>query len=461
MTDFEQRSADTADALIAAAKSAGAEKADAVVFASENLSVAARGGALEHVERDESFDFGLRVFVSGANGYRLASVGASDGSPSVLAALAQRAVAMAREAPEDPYADLAAETMTAQHARDVAATLALVDDSPPPSAEKLLDDAMAMEAAAQAISGVTQVESAGVSWRSAWAHLATSTGFSAGYLSSYHARGVAAVAGSADDPDGMERDHAHGAARRVAALKSPEALGREAGERAARRRYPRKAKTGTFPVIFEQRVASSFTTALLNAVNGASVARGGSFLQGKMGRRILPENMSLIDDPLSVGGLGARPFDGEGLATRRKALIESGVLSDWLLDLAAAKQLGMASNGAASRGASGSPSPAASTAWLTAGDQTPQALMADINEGLFITAMMGGGVNPVSWDYSRGAAGFWIENGAIAYPVSELTVAGKFDEMILAIEAGDDLAMDRRIDAPTLRVDSMMVASNA
>lgn len=461
MTEADRRAADVAAALLDAARRAGADMADAVAFSGETLSVDARRGALEHIERDEFLDFGLRVMLAdGAGGARSASVSASDPSAEAIARLVETAMAMAREAPSDPYAGLAEGWLSHHETAARIAATPLVEDRPAPSPDALLEDALALEAAAGAVAGVSQVEGASASWRRSWSQLATSAGFSGGYASSWHSRSASAVAGAVGEDGGMERDYGFSVARRRGDVRALEDIGREAGERAVRRRKPRAAKSGLFPVIFEPRVASSLVNALLSAANGASVARGSSFLAEKMGERLLPERFDLIDDPTEARGLGAMPFDGEGVGGRRKKIIEAGVLSAWLLDSASAKQLGLATNGSAQRGTAGGPRPGASTAWLTPGDKSPQALIAEVQDGLFVTEMMGGGVNPVTGEYSRGAAGFWIEKGELAYPVSELTVAGVFLDMLARLEAADDLVFDRRVIAPSLRVDGLTIAAN-
>lgn len=462
MSDDQERGASIAAALLAAAKTAGADAADAVVSVSESLSASARGGALEEIERAESLDFGLRVLVrrAGEDGFAQASVSASDAAAHVIERLAEQAVAMAREAPADAYAGLGEQEMSAAEAAAAVAGLDLLDDAPPPSADALLAEAVALEAAALDVDGVDQAEGASASWGRGRLHLATTAGFSAGYDASRRGRSVSAISGSADNADGMERDYAYSSARRARDLRGIADIGREAGERAVRRRRPGKAPSGVFPVVFEPRVAASLISALLGALNGVSVARGSSFLAEKMGEQVLPQAFSLIDDPLRPDGLGARPFDGEGSAGARKALIEEGRVAAWLLDSSAARQLGLSPNGSASRGTAGAPRPGASTAWLTPGAVSADDLISDIGQGLFVTEMMGGGVDPVSGQYSRGASGFWIENGRIGRPVSEATVAGDFLQMLANLSAADDLVMDRRVAAPTVRVEGATIAGD-
>ena len=442
-----------AEALVDQAMKAGADAADVVAARSESLSVSARGGALEEAEREETLDFGLRVFLDAPEGKREAHVSASDPKPDTLKALAERAVAMAREAPASAEAGPAAADQLAGALPDLA-----LSDGETPSPETLLEAALALEAAALAVSGVTQAESAGVGWRRGRIALAGSNGLRAAYDSGSHSASVSAVAG--DGAGGMERDYAFTSARRRADLKALAEIGREAGERAVKRVGPRKPKTGAYPVVFEPRVAAGLVGALLSAMNGAGVARGSSFLKDRMGAPLLPAELSIIDDPLLQHGLGSRPIDGDGLPVARKTLVQNGVLSAWLLDLVSARKLGLASNGSAARGTGGGPSPAASNAWLEGGAGSAADLIREIEAGLFVTEMMGAGLNPVTGDYSRGAAGFWIENGQIAYPVSELTVAGHIDDMLKGLRAADDLVLDRRIAAPTLRIEGLTIAAD-
>lgn len=452
MTDGTRSLSEIAEALLAKAKAAGADSADVLASRSESVSVSARSGALEGAERSETVDFGLRVLLDAAGGRRQATVSASDPRDETLSLLAERAVAMAREAPLDPDAQLAAPEQFAGPAPD----LDLCDASEPPAPDALLEAARELEATALGVEGVTRAEGAEVGWSRAAVHLATSLGFSRGYESTSHGMSVSAIAG---EGLGMERDYAYSSARHRADLKSVEEVGREAGERAIRRLSPRKPASGSYPVILEPRLASGFVGSILGALNGESIARGSSFLKDKMGDRVLPQGVALIDSPLRPRGLGSRPFDGEGLAGRQNALIEDGVVAAWLLDLATAHKLGLQSNGMARRGVASPPGPGASNAWLTAGARSPEELIGDIERGVLITEMMGRGVNMVTGDYSRGASGFWIENGEIAYPVSELTVAGRVLDMMGSLEAANDLAFERRIDSPTLRIDGLTIAA--
>ncbi len=441
-----------ADALLSKARAAGADLADVLASRSESVSVSARSGALEGAERSETVDFGLRVLIDAKGGRRQATVSASDSSDATLSLLAERAVAMAREAPLDADVQMAPAELFAAETPE----LDLCDPSEPPSPEALLEAARALEAEALAVDGVTRAEGAEIGWSRAAVHLATSIGFSRGYDSTSHGLSVAAIAG---EGLGMERDYAYSSARHRADLKSIEEVGREAGERAVRSLSPRKPTSGAYPIILEPRLASGVVGSLLGALNGESIARGSSFLKDKMGERILPAGMALIDTPLRKRGLGSRPFDGEGLAGQENRLIDDGIVASWLLDLSTAHRLGLTSNAMARRGVASPPGPGASNAWLTAGERTPEELIGEIKQGLFVTQMMGRGVNMVTGDYSRGASGFWIENGEIAYPVSELTVAGRITDMLAGLEAANDLTFERRIDSPTLRIEGLTLAA--
>lgn len=455
MTENELRA--VAEGLLDRARKAGADAADVVAATGESLGVSARGGALEDVERSESVDFGLRVLINAEGGVRSATISASDRSTAALDALVERAVAMAREAPVDPYAGLAPEDILDQS--DVAAkasTLELGDPAGSPDPDALLDEALALEAAALGVDGVAQVEGADAGWSGGWIYFATSHGFRGGYRSSSRSLSVSAVAGEGLE---MERDYAFSAARFAEDLRTIQDIGEEAGARAVRRLGPKKPPSGAYPVLFEPRVAASLVGAVVGAANGAAVARGSSFLRDKMGETILPARFSIEDDPLRRRGLGSRPFDGEGVPVRPKAIVKDGALATWLLDCEAARRLGLETNGSAGRGVAGGPSPSSSNVWITPGDKTRDELIRETGEGVLITEMMGRGVNGVTGDYSRGAAGFWIENGEIAHPVSEFTLAGHIFEMLSGLDAANDLVFDRRMVAPTLRVEGLTIGS--
>ncbi|GGC32388.1 modulator protein [Siccirubricoccus deserti] len=436
---------ETLQALVAAARKAGADAADALLVSSASLSVSRRLGKIEQLERSEGFDLGLRVFV----GQRQAIVSSTDPAPRGFAALAERAVAMARAVPEDPFAGLP----------DAPDGLVAVDldlaDAAEPAAEALIARAAAAEEAALAVAGVSNSEGAEAGYGRYTIALAASNGFAGQYVRTSHSISATALAGQGT---GMERDYDYSSAVHLADLEDAAAIGRRAGEKAVARLNPTRPKTARLPVVYDPRVASSLLGHLAGAINGAAVARGTSFLRDKLGQRVMAPGLSVIDDPLRRRGLRSRPFDGEGMQGTRRAIVEDGVLTTWVLDLRSARQLGMASTGHASRGTSGPPSPSPTNLYLEAGTLTPAALMADIREGLYVTELIGMGVNGVTGDYSRGAAGFMIRDGALAEPVSELTIAGNVRDMLLNLTAADDLQFRRGTDSPTVRVEGLTLA---
>ncbi len=432
-------------ALVEAARKAGADAADALLFASASLAVQRRLGAIEQLERSEETGLGLRVFV----GRRQAIVASTDPSPRGFAALAERAVAMARVVPEDPYAGL-------PDAPDglVAADLDLADTAEP-DAEALIARAALAEEAALAVAGVTNSEGAEASWSRTAIALAASNGFAGTYVRTGHSLSATALAGQGT---AMERDYDYTTAVHLADLEDAAGIGRRAGERAVARLNARRPQTARIPVVYDPRVAGSLLSHLAGAVNGAAVARGTSFLKDRLGQRIMPAGMTVLDDPTRRRGLRSRPFDGEGMKGERRAVVEDGVLTTWFLDSRSARQLGMASTGHASRGTGGPPSPSPTNLWLAAGALSPAALMADIREGLYVTELIGMGVNGVTGDYSRGAAGFMIRDGALAEPVSGITIAGNLKEIFLNLTPADDLRFRRGTDAPTVRVEGLTMA---
>lgn len=434
------------DRLIRAARAAGADAADALAIESTSAGVSYRLGKLEDVERAESTDLGLRVFV----GARVAFVSSTDLSAAALDELPERAIAMARLAPEDKYAGLAPPDLLAREVPDL--DLADADE---PSAEVLVERAQTVEDAAMAVKGVTNSEGGGASYNRRAVALATSEGFFGRYAATSCGVGVAVLAG---EGTGMERDYESVSVRHAADLESAEAIGRRAGERAVARLNSRRAKSAQVPVVYDPRVGAGLLGHFAGAISGSSIARGVSFLKEKMGEAVFAPGISIVDDPHRRRGLRSKPFDGEGVRNRRMALIDKGVLTTWLLDCASAKQLGLATTGHASRSTGGPPSPSVTNLYMEPGALSPAALMADIHEGFYVTELMGMGVNPVTGDYSRGAAGFWIENGRIVYPVSGVTIAGNLKDMFHALTPADDLVFRYGINAPTLRIEGMTVA---
>lgn len=437
---------ETLDSLIRSAKAAGADAADALLVESISASVSYRLGKLEDLERAESHDLGLRVFI----GQKVAFVSSTDFSRDALSQLPGRAVAMARLAPEDKFAGLAPRERLATNipALDL-------EDPTEPSADALVDLARAVEGAAMAVKGVTNSEGGGASFSRSAIALATSEGFYGSYAGTSHGIGVAVLAGEGTD---MERDYDQASARHRSDLQSAETVGRNAGERTVRRLNPRKAKSQSVPIVYDPRVSNGLVGHLAGAISGASIARGVSFLKDMMSKDVFAVGITIIDDPHRIRGLRSKPFDGEGVANQRCALIEKGVLQTWLLDCASAKQLGLATTGHAARGTGGPPSPSSTNLYMEAGSMTPDALIADIKEGFYVTELIGMGVNGVTGDYSRGAAGFWIENGKIAYPVSEITIAGNLKDMFRNLTAANNLEFRYGTNAPTVRVESMTIA---
>ena len=434
-----------AQRLVKAAKAAGADAADAVAVRNLSLSVEVREGAVEESESAEGDDLGLRVLV----GKRQAMVSSNDLGGDV-SELAQRAVAMARVAPDDKFAGLAAENELAREFPD----LDLIDRALP-SVGDLEKLARAAEEAALSVSGVSKSGGASASAGIGGMVLVTSHGFRGAYLGSSHGLSVTAIAG---EGTGMERDYDYSYVRHAADLDSPQAIGRTAGERAVERLKPRKVSTRKVPVVFDPRVASSLVSHLAGAVNGASIARNVSFLKDKMGQRIFADEIRIVDDPLRKRGLRSHPFDGEGVSGKPLTLIEDGVLQTWILDCATARELGLQTNGRASRGVSSAPSPSTSNLHMEAGRVGPSDLIADIKDGFYVTDLIGSGANLVTGDYSRGASGFWIENGERTYAVSEVTIAGSLVDMFRNLTPADDLEFRYSTNAPTLRVEGITVA---
>jgi PmbA protein len=438
---------DIASSLVERARKAGAEEAEAIVVEGQSLGVSWRLGKLEDVERSEGRDIGLRVFM----GKRQAVVSSSDISERALAPMIERVIAMARVAPEDPYAGLAEEMLLARHFSD----LDIEDASASPSADGLAQRAAEAEDAALAVKGVTNSEGAGASWGRSGIALVTSRGFAGGYAGTSHSISCSVLAG---EGTGMERDHDHSTARHLSDLEAASEIGRAAGLRAVRRLGPRKVKSQSVPVIFDPRVSMSLLGHFAGAISGAAIARGTSFLQKSMGTRVFASGIVITDDPHRMRGLRSKPFDGEGVANRAMNLVEDGVLTSWLLDTASARQLGLTTTGHATRGTGGPPSPSVTNLHMGKGALTPDELMRDISQGLYITDLIGMGVNGVTGDYSRGASGFWIENGEIAYPVSEITIAGNLKEMFAELVPGNDLNFRYGTNAPTLRIDCLTIA---
>jgi PmbA protein len=442
----DPEAADRLSGLVGAALKAGADAADAVEFKNISVGVSFRLGKLEDVSRAESSDLGLRVFV----GKKVAFVSSTDFSKTALDALPERAVAMARLAPDDKFAGLAPEEKLAREFPSVE-----IDDPQEPSTVLLVESARDAEQAALEVPGVTNSEGGGADYGRTMVTLATSEGFLGGYTGTSRSVSASVIAG---EGTGMERDYDYATARFAADLEAPDAVGKRAAIRAVKRLNPRKVRTQAAPVIFDPRVASSLLGHLAGAISGAAIARGVSFLKDKMGSEVFRSDIVIVDDPHRRRGLRSKPFDGEGVANSRKVIVDNGQLTTWLLDSASARQLGLTTTGHAARGTGGPPSPSPTNLYMAAGTYSPAELMSDVREGFYVTELIGMGVNGVTGDYSRGAAGFWIEKGEIAYPVSEVTIAGNLKDMYRNLTPANDLVFRYGTDAPTLRVDGMTIA---
>jgi PmbA protein len=434
-----------AERLVAAARGAGADAADAIAQRGVSQAVELRDGTVEESERSEGDNMGLRVFV----GRRQAVVSTNDLTGNIDE-LAARAVAMARVAPEDAFAGLAAPDQLAKTIPD----LDLLDPELPSVAE-LEARARAAEAAALAVRGVSKSGGASASAGIGGMVLVTSGGFTGAYLGSRHGVSVQAIAG---EGTGMERDYDFSSAIHQSDLDEPEKIGRTAGERAVKRLNPKKITTRRVPVVFDPRVAGSLVGHLASAVNGSAVARKTSFLQDKLGEHVFAPGIFIIDDPLRRRGLRSHPFDAEGVAGQRRAIVEDGRITTWILDCATARELGMTTTGHAQRGVSSTPSPGASNLHLEPGAVTPRELIAEIEDGFYVTDLIGMGANLVTGDYSRGASGFWIEHGEITYPVSEVTIAGHLNDVFGRLAPANDLTFRYGTNAPTVRVEGLTVA---
>src|SRR4051812_10260493 len=433
--------------VLAAARNAGADAAEAVFAQRQSLSVGVRLGELEEVEREESRDIGLRVFV----GQQSATVSGSDISAEGRAKLIARAVAMARLAPEDPYAALApAEQLARGPFRD----LDLYDPTEP-TAETLEAQAREAEAAARAVEGVTNSDGGSSSWSASTWRLVTTEGFSGLHQASGFGVSASAIAG---EGAGMERGGEGRSTRHAADLPSPTAIGAKAGAQAVSKLNPRKLDSTTAPVIFENRLAMSLLSPLIGAISGPSIARGTSFLKDKLGQAIFAKGVSLLDDPFRVRGLGSVPFDDEGVACEARALIDDGVLTTWLMNISSAKQLGLESTGHASRGLAGPSGVSTHNLTLQPGDKNLAGLMADAGTGLLVTSMFGPSLNGNTGDWSVGCSGFWFEDGEIAYPVNEITVAGNLLEVFRRVVPGSDLEFRGATNSPSLLVDAVAIA---
>ncbi|MEM8787298.1 MAG: metallopeptidase TldD-related protein [Pseudomonadota bacterium] len=440
---------DLATRTLMAAKRAGAEAADVLAVRADGVSMEMRSGALETAERSEGTDLGLRVLM----GRRQACVSISDTRDAAIEDMVERSVAMAREAPEDPSIGLADPDDLAQ-SWDLAA-LDLVDPADPPSADMLAETARALEAAALAKSGIAQVQSAGAQFQSAEIYLAASNGFEGGYARTTHGAACVAICGEGLE---MERDYAFESRSHAADMPDAQDIGALAAARTLARAGATQPATGAFPVMFDERIAAGLVGHLLSAINGAAIARGTSWAKDLLHQPVLPQALSLIEEPHRARVGRSQPFDAEGLPTTDRTLVADGVLQGWILDLASARKLGLSSTSNAARGTGGPPSPATGNVRLT-GPQTAKAdLLRQMGEGLLVTSLMGSSINPNTGDYSRGASGFWVRGGEVAEPVNECTIAGNLKDMLLSLRAADDARPHLSAVVPSLVVEGLTVA---
>ena len=436
------------EALVERAAAAGADAADAIYVGNRSSSVQVRLGELEQVDRSEGEEIGLRLFL----GRRSATVASSDLADEALAALVERALAMAAEAPEDEYAGLAPDELLQRGELPPLDA----DDGQDPDPAELRARALAAEQAALAIPGVANSSGGSASASASSIALATSAGFSGAYRASGYSCSATMIAG---EGAGMQRDHAWHSARHLEDLDSAEDIGRLAGERAVARLNSTRPKPGRMPVVFDPRVASTLLGHFAGAICGSSVARKASFLQDKLGSRVFAPGVSIVDDPLRPRGLRSRPFDGEGVRVERLELVSDGVLASWIAESASARQLGIEPTGHAARGAGGAPGASPSNLYIAAGTRSREQLLAAFPQALLVTELIGHGINGVTGDYSRGAAGFMVRDGVIAEPVDEITIASNLTDMFASLEPASDLEFRRGLDAPTLLVPEMTVGA--
>lgn len=436
------------EALVERAAAAGADAADAIYVGNRSSSVQVRLGELEHVDRSEGEEIGLRLFL----GRRSATVASSDLAEQALAALVERALAMAGEAPEDEYAGLAPDERL--HRGELPPLDG--DDGRDPDPAELRAKALAAEQSALAVPGVANSSGASASASASSIALATTAGFAGAYRTTGYSCSATMIAG---EGPGMQRDHAWHGARHVEDLDPAEEIGRLAGERAVARLNSTRPRPGRMPVLFDPRVSTTLLGHFAGAISGSAVARKASYLQDKLGSRVFASGVTIVDDPLRLRGLRSRPFDGEGVRVGRLELVSDGVLASWIAESASAHQLGIEPTGHAARGAGGAPSASPSNLYVAAGTRTREQLLAAFPEALLVTELIGHGVNGVTGDYSRGAAGFMVRDGAIAEPVVEITVASNLVDMFATLEPGADLEFRRGIDAPTLLVPEMTVGA--
>lgn len=443
--DFENLS----KKILKAAADAGADMADVLLVDGQSVSIDVRDGVLEHAERAEGVDAGLRVLI----GKKQACVSVSDLSDNTIAQMVERAVAMAGVAPEDAFIGLADPDQLAG-SWDVD-RLELADTSHKPAPKQMQETAQKAEASALAIKGVSKVQGASTGWSETRIYLAASNGFSGGYSRTSYSTTCVAIAGEGLH---MERDYCGEGRTYLADLPDANMIGQLAGERAVEKFGSTKPPTGSFPVLFDERISSTLIGHLLAAINGVSIIRGSSWMMDGLGKQILPKGINLIEDPTRARISGSKPFDAEGLPVGVRNIVDDGMLTGWTLDLASARKLGMKSTGNASRGVGSPPSPGAGNITLTGGTKTREELLSDMGTGLLVTGLIGSTISPTTGDYSRGASGFWVENGQIIRPVNECTIAGNLHQMLANIVPANDGRTHLSRVIPGLLVESMTIA---
>ncbi|MCY4304220.1 MAG: TldD/PmbA family protein [Aestuariivita sp.] len=435
--------------LLTAARSAGASDADAIVIKNNSTTINVRGGTLEHAERSQSMAIGLRVLV----GNRQACVSASDTSQSTIFKISEQAVATAKEAPIDPYCGIPnSHQLTCKWDLDA---LELADPSEEPPQTDLQDDALSCEAAATEIKGVSQVESASSSYAVTEIYLAATNGFSGGYRRTNRSTSCVAISGTGTE---MEKDYDSDNRLFQCDLRDPVEIGRTAGERAVARVGGKKPLTGNFPILFDERISNSIIQHFLSATNGQSIAIGASWLRDSMHKNVLPDTLSIIEDPHRPRTFNSRPFDAEGLPTFRRTIVENGILRGWTLDCATAKRLGLTSTSNATRTIASPPAPSNWNIELTSGQSSQTELLRDMGTGLLVTSLIGATINPITGNYSRGASGFWVTNGTISHPVNECTIAGNLPDMLRRIIPANDAQKYLSIVVPSLLIEGMTIA---
>ena len=437
--------------LLDQAKLMGADEADVIATKGQSINVDVRHGALENADRAEGVEVGLRVLVS----QRQAIVSSSDISDATLKLMVERAIAMAKDAPEDKHAGLASINQLAKE-RDLSG-LEICDPATEPSPIKLQEEAAIAESSALEVSGVSQVSGASASYGKYSVFMAASNGFTANYDRSSNSVSCVAIAGEGSD---MERDYDADTRVYQSDLRPSDEIGQTAGLRAVERLKPRRPATGNYPVIYDERVSSGLVGHFLSAINGAAISRGSSWLKDSLGKQVLPRTCKLVEDPHRLRSGASRLFDSEGLTTKKREILSKGILNGWTLDLASARKLGMKPTANASRSVSSNPSPTNWNIELSSPEDYCDNLLSEMKNGLLVTSLIGSTINPNTGDYSRGVSGFWVEDGQICYPVSEITIAGNLRDMLKKIILGNDAQRHLSYVVPSILVEEMTLAGS-